>query len=82
MSKRNKYRRTMNAGSEHQSDQRTARFVVNQVTDVQDQLCDLVAELRLFEHFSEIEDIGTSLFVLQRLKRKYRKFIERGVWED
>lgn len=82
MSKRNKYRRTMHSGTEHQSDQRTARFVVNQVSDVQDQLCDLVAELRLFEHFSEIEDIGTSLFVLQRLKKKYRKFIERGVWED
>jgi hypothetical protein len=56
--------------------------VVGQVNEVQDQLTDLIPELRIFEHYSEIEDIGTSLFLLQRLKRKYRRFIERGVWED
>jgi len=67
---------------EHKSDQRTAEFLVQQLGDVQEQLCDLIADMRTFEHYSEIEDVGWSLMLLQKLKRKYRKFADDGVWSD
>jgi hypothetical protein len=67
---------------EHESDQRTAEFLVKQLGDVQEQLCDLIADMRTFEHYSEIEDAGWCLMLMQHLKRKYRKFAEDGVWPD
>ena len=67
---------------EHRSDKRTAEFVVRRLEELQEQLSDLIPELRTFEHYSEIEDIGWCLMLLQRLKKKYRKFAENGVWED
>jgi hypothetical protein len=69
-------------GCEHKSDRRTADFIAARLADVQDQLCDLIAEMRTFEHYSEIEDTGWCLDLLQRLKRKYRKFADDGVWPD
>ncbi|HEV2295678.1 MAG TPA: hypothetical protein VGR35_17655 [Tepidisphaeraceae bacterium] len=69
-------------GCEHKSDRRTAEFLAHQLGDVQDQLCDLIADMRTFEHYSEIEDAGWCLMLMQRLKRKYRKFAEDGVWPE
>ena len=70
------------ASCEHKSDQRTAEFLVSQLSEVQDQLCDLINDMRTFEHYSEIEDAGWCLMLMQRLKKKYRKFAEDGVWPE
>jgi hypothetical protein len=70
------------AGCEHKSDQRTAEFLVSQLSEVQEQLCDLINDMRTFEHYSEIEDAGWCLMLMQRLKKKYRKFAEDGVWPE
>jgi len=67
---------------EHKSDRRTAEFLTRQLAEAQDHLADLINDLRTFEHYSEIEDIGWCLMLMQRLKRKYRKFAEDGVWPD
>ena len=80
MSKRKKNRKVL-AGCEHQSDRRTAEFVLRRLTEIQDELCDLIPDLRTFEQYSEIEDLTWCTFMLQRLKRKYRKFLDHGVWE-
>ena len=69
-------------GCEHKSDRRTAEFLVGQLSDVQDRLFDLMHDMRTFEHYSEIEDAGWCLMLMQRLKRKYRKFAEDGVWPE
>ena len=85
MSKENrkqKRHKKWTASCEHKSDRRTAEFVARQLGDVQDQLCDLINDMRTFEHYSEIEDAGWCLMLMQRLKRKYRKFAEDGVWPD
>ena len=74
-------RRRINS-CEHKSDRRTAEFIVRQLGEVQDQLCDLIADMRTFEHYSEIEDAGWCLMLMQRLKRKYRKFAEDGSWPE
>ena len=50
--------------------------------EAQERLTDLIAEMRTFEHYSEVEDVGFCLMILQRLKKQYRHFAERGVWED
>ena len=68
--------------TEHKSDRRTAEFVVRKIGDVQEHLSDLIPDLRTFEHYSEIEDLGWCLMLLQRLKKKYRKYVEHGTWED
>jgi hypothetical protein len=70
------------AGCEHRSDRRTAEFLVSQLSEVQDQLCDLINDMRTFEHYSDIEDAGWCLMLMQRLKKKYRKFAEDGVWPE
>jgi hypothetical protein len=67
---------------EDKSDKRTAEFVVRRIGEAQERLADLIAEMRTFEHYSEIEDLGFCLRILQRLKKQYRDFAERGVWED
>jgi hypothetical protein len=70
------------AGCEHKSERRTAEFLVSRLSEVQDQLCDLINDMRTFEHYSEIEDAGWCLMLMQRLKKKYRKFAEDGVWPE
>lgn len=67
---------------EHSSDRRTAAYLTHQLGELQDQMCDLINDLRTFEHYSEIEDLGWCLMLMQRLKRKYRKFAEDGVWPE
>ena len=67
---------------EHSSDKRTADFVARQLDELQEQLCDLIAEMRIFEHYSEIEDAGWCLRIMQRLKSKYREFADSGVWPE
>ena len=67
---------------EHKSDRRTAEFLSHRLNELQDDMCDLIADMRTFEHYSEIEDVGWSLMLMQRLKRKYRKFAEDGVWQE
>jgi hypothetical protein len=77
-----KRERKYRASCEHKSDRRTAEFLTRQLGELQDQLCDLINDLRTFEHYSEIEDVGWCLMLMQRLKRKYRKFAEEGVWPE
>jgi len=67
---------------EHKSDRRTAEFLVRQLNDLQERLCDLISDMRTFEHYSEIEDVGWCLMLMQRLKKKYRAFAEDGVWPE
>ena len=67
---------------EHKSERRTAAFISRRLDGVQDQLFDLMADMRTFEHYSEIEDVGWCLMLMQRLKRKYRGFADDGVWPE
>ncbi len=67
---------------EHKSDRRTADFLARELNQLQDQLCDLISDMRTFEHYSEIEDAGWCLMMMQRLKRKYRTFADDGVWPE
>jgi hypothetical protein len=67
---------------EHRSDKRTAEFVVRRLGGIQEDLSDLIPDLRTFEHYDEIESVGWSLQSLQRIKHKYQRFAEKGVWED
>ena len=83
MSKKEKKKeRKRLASCEHKSDRRTAEFVARQLDSVQEQLCDLIADMRTFEHYSEIEDACWCLRTLQQLKKKYRNFADDGVWPE
>jgi hypothetical protein len=67
---------------EHRSDKRTAEFVARRLGGIQEELSDLIPDLRTFEHCDEIETVSWSLQSLQRIKRKYERFTDRGIWED
>ena len=82
MSKKRKQEKKWLKSCEHRSEKRTADFLARQLGEVQEQLCDLIADMRTFEHYSEIEDAGWCLSLMQRLKRKYRKFADDGVWPE
>jgi hypothetical protein len=75
-------RRRRRMSCEHRSDQRTADFLVRRIAEIQDELADLIADIRTFEHYSEMEDVGWALRVLQRLRKKYEEFSGTGAWED
>jgi hypothetical protein len=80
--KTKKRERKLLASCEHRSDRRTAEFLVRRMTDVQDDLCDLLAEFRAFGHFSEMEDAAWCLRLLQTVKKKYDAFATTGVWPE
>ena len=82
MSKKRKQEKKWLKSCEHRSEKRTADFLARQLGEVQEQLCDLIADMRTFEHYSEIEDAGWCLRLMQSLKRKYRKFADDGVWPE
>jgi hypothetical protein len=67
---------------EHKSDQRTAAYIASQLGEVQDTLCDLMPDMRTFEHHFEMEYAVFCVRMLQRIKRKYRKFADDGVWPN
>ncbi len=84
MSKKNKKKkkeRKRLAGCEHKSERRTAEFAVGQLDSVQDQLGDLIPELRMFEQYNELMMLSFNMALLERLKKKLRKFVDNGVWE-
>ena len=80
--KQKKKERKRLASCEHKSDRRTAEFIARQMDSVQEQLCDLIADMRTFEHYSGIEDACWCLRTLQQLKKKYRSFVDNGVWPE
>ena len=82
MSKKKRKRKKAIESCEHRCDRRTADFVARQIDDVQETLCDLIVDMRTFEHYSEIEDTGWCLRIMQRLKRKYRAFADEGAWPE
>jgi len=74
--------RKVRESCEHRSDVRTAEFVAAQLRAIQEDLSDLCADMRTFDHYSEIEDIGYAVWKLHRVRKKYEKFVEIGYWED
>ena len=85
MSKRNKQAKKLKkwtAGCEHKSDRRTAEFLARRLGDVQDELCDLIADMRTFEHYTAITHAGWCLITIQRLKRRYRDYADGGAWPE
>ena len=80
--KPSKLRKAKLTSCEHRSDKRTAEFVVRRLEEIQEDLSDLFADLKTFEHYSEIEDIGWALRLLQQIKRRYSRFAECGLWEE
>ena len=67
---------------ERRSDRRTAEYLARRFDELQEELADLIPDLRTFEHYSEIEDLSWCLMLMQRLKRKYKGFADDGVWSD
>ena len=71
------------ASAEHlETDRRTAQFLARRIAEVQEQLADLLPDLRAMEHYWEFEDVTFCMYRLQDVKKKYRKFAEDGVWDD
>lgn len=82
MGKKNQKQKKWIAECERRSAKRSSEFVAKQLEEMRDQLCDLLNEFRVFDHYSEIEDASWCLRVFDKLRKKYRTFVGRGVWED
>ena len=67
---------------EQESDKRTAAFIAHRLDEVQETLGDLMADMRTFEHYFEMEWAVFCVRMLQRVKRKYRSFADNGVWPE
>ena len=71
------------ASAEHlASDRRTAQFLARRIAEVQEQLADLLPDLKAMEHYWELEDVTFCMYRLQEIKKKYLKLADEGVWED
>jgi hypothetical protein len=82
MGRKEKKRRKQLAAFERRADERTARFVAARLEDIQQDLADLLADLRTFDHYEQVVDVGLCMWRLQDVKRKYEKFAEKGAWDD
>ena len=82
MGKKHKRKKKAHAVFERKADERTARFVAARLEDIQQDLSDLLADLRTFDHYEQVVDVGLCMWRLQEVKRKYEKFAEKGAWED
>ena len=74
--------RKVRESCEHRSSERTARFIVRRLTEIQDDLADLFADFRTFEHYSELEDAAWVVWKLHEIRRRYEKFVELGYWDE
>ena len=70
------------AAFERRADERTARFVAGRLGDIQQELADVLADLRAFDHYEQVVDVGLCLWRLEGVKRRYEKFAEKGAWDD
>ena len=84
MGKQNKKKRRQKrlALFERKADERTARFLAGRLGEIQDDLVDLLADVRTFDHYEQVVDLGLCLWRLQQVKRKYEKFADEGAWGD
>jgi hypothetical protein len=70
------------ADYQQKSERRTAAFLARRLGDAQDHLYDLLPDLRTFDHYEEMDDLTFCMRFLQKLKSKYRKFADDGVWPE
>ena len=84
MAKANKKRKRKKrlALFERKADERTARFLAGRLGEIQDDLVDLLADLRTFDHYEQVVDLSLCVWRLQDVKRKYEKFADKGAWEE
>lgn len=82
MAKKHKKDKKRQAVFERRADERTARFLVDRLGEIQQDLADLLADLRTFDHYEQVVDVGLCMWRLQGVKRKYEKFAEKGAWDD
>lgn len=79
--KRSRIRRRRCVTCEQRSDRRTAEYIVRRIDQVQEDLSDLMPDLQSFQHYSEMEDLGWALRILQNLKQRYDRFAASGFWD-
>jgi hypothetical protein len=78
--KRQKLKRRRPITVEQRSDRRTAEFVAKRLEMIIEDLSDLFAEFKSFDHYVEIRDLGWVLRELAEIKDKYESFCDSGVW--
>jgi hypothetical protein len=82
MGKKHRHKKKRQSAFERRADERTARFVAARLGDIQQDLADLLIDLRTFDHYEQVVDVGPCMWRLQDVKRKYEKFADKGAWED
>lgn len=67
---------------EERSDRRSAEFLAARFEAIEDELADLMPDLRVFSHYSQIIELTWCLRLLTSLKKRYRKMSEGHVYEE
>lgn len=64
------------------SDERSAEFVFDRLNAIEEDLADLIPEMRAFNHYSQILELTIVLRILKGLKKKYRRLSEGFVYDE
>lgn len=67
---------------QERSDRRSAEFLVSRFETLEDELADLLPDLRMFSHYTQILELSVILRLVKGLKKKYRKMSDGCSWQD
>ena len=67
---------------EARADRRTATFITQRLEEIQEELCDLIPDLKTFGHFDQIGRLMWAVDYLHDLHKKYRKLASGYSWDD
>lgn len=67
---------------EARADRRTASFITQRLEEIQEELCDLIPDLKTFGHFDQIGRLMWAVDYLHDLQKKYRKLSDGFTWEE
>lgn len=67
---------------EARADRRTAAYITQRLEELQEELCDLIPDLKTFGHFSQISRLMWAVDHLSDLQKKYSKLATGYSWDD
>jgi hypothetical protein len=80
MGKKHKERKKLRK-LEERSDRRSAEFLTTRFESLEDELADLIPDLRMFGHYTQIFELTLCLRILTGLKKRYQKMSDGHVYE-
>ena len=84
MKKKRKIRQRLSPDAqwELRCDKRSAEFVARMLEEMQEDLADLLPELRTLKRYHEMQSLTYVLSGMENLRSRCQKFVDTGAWTE